>query len=66
MFTFSTLLHIHIMFSLHVYDLAFILGGAGDAAGVKQEGCQASDHSSILCFNICMPETKPKSVFFVP
>ena len=35
------------MFTLHVYNLTFMLGGEGDGGEVtaRQEGCQVSDRS---------------------
>lgn len=41
----------HIALPLHVYDQTLLLGGGG--AG-RQGGCQASDQSSRLRFNICV------------
>ena len=41
----------HIMFTLHIYDLTFILQGRGDGGG------GAGEEAASACFNICKFET---------
>ena len=50
------------MFTLHVYNLTFMLGGEGDGGEVtaRREGCQVSDRSLWLYFSLHELETTPR------